>query len=185
MESLLGTTLLHDKGQVPTSSLQGGVVALYFSAHWCPPCKGFTPQFRKVYEYAKSKGRALDVIFVSSDRDENSFREYFATMPWHALPFSDRWRQQELNQRFGIRGIPSVVLLNSNGQLLDGSARGKVMDPGFTLTLPRCIDLAAAALPEPTETVPLLLRYRGTDYEIECEPSSLEDADPPLFSALG
>ncbi|CAE7353140.1 NGLY1 [Symbiodinium sp. CCMP2456] len=171
MEALLGTTLLHGTSQVATSSLQGGVVALYFSAGWCPPCKGFTPQFRKVYEHAKSKNRALDVVFVSSDRDEISFREYFAKMPWHALPFADRQRQQQLSAHFGIRGIPSVVLLNSSGQLLDASARGKVMEPGFVLSLPRSIDLASAALPEPSGALQLQLRYKGCEYDIECEPS--------------
>ncbi|CAE7404121.1 unnamed protein product [Symbiodinium sp. CCMP2592] len=171
MEALLGTTLLHGTAQVATSSLQGGVVALYFSAGWCPPCKGFTPQFRKVYEHAKSKNRAFDVVFVSGDRDETSFREYFGKMPWHALPFADRQRQQQLSAKFGIRGIPSVVLLSSSGQLLDASARGKVMESGFVLSLPRCIDLASAALSEPSGAVQLQLRYKGCEYDIECEPS--------------
>ena len=30
------------------------------------------------------------MIFVSSDRDEASFMEYFGEMPWLALDFSDR-----------------------------------------------------------------------------------------------
>ncbi|CAE7271238.1 unnamed protein product [Symbiodinium sp. CCMP2592] len=72
---------------------------------------------------------------------------------------------------FGIRGIPSVVLLNSSGQLLDDSARGKVMEPGFLLSLPRRIDLVSAALPEPTGSVHLRLRYKGREHDMECEPS--------------
>ena len=183
MEALLGKTLLHGKGEVATPSLQGGVVALYFSAGWCPPCKGFTPQFRKVYDHVKSKNRAFDVVFVSSDRDENSFREYFSTMPWHALPFSDRPRQQQLSTMFGVRGIPAVVLLDASGRLLDSNARGKVMDPGFPLSLPRCIDLAAAELPEPQGSVQLLLRHQGAEYDIECEPSALEKL--AIFGRLG
>ncbi len=26
------------------------IVAFYFSAHWCPPCRGFTPVLKKFYE---------------------------------------------------------------------------------------------------------------------------------------
>ena len=40
------------------------------------------------WEDLKAKG--LEVIFVSSDRDEASFMEYFGEMPWLALDFSER-----------------------------------------------------------------------------------------------
>ena len=50
MEALLGATLTSKTGEVTTSSIvsEGGVVALYFSAHWCPPCRGFTPKVTTV-----------------------------------------------------------------------------------------------------------------------------------------
>lgn len=42
-------------------------IGLYFSAHWCPPCRGFTPSLVTSYkEHLKDKG--LEIIFVSSDR---------------------------------------------------------------------------------------------------------------------
>ena len=28
--------------------------AYYFSAHWCPPCRGFTPQLVKFYNIVNS-----------------------------------------------------------------------------------------------------------------------------------
>lgn len=34
-------------------------VGLYFSAHWCPPCKGFTPELAKWYEAQTGPGGAL------------------------------------------------------------------------------------------------------------------------------
>ena len=163
-----------EKVEVHTSALRG-VVGVYFSAHWCGPCRNFTPQLRKVYERVRSKGRAFEVVFASSDRDEASFQEYFATMPWHALPFSDRGRQHYLSTLFQVRGIPSLVLLDAyTGRVLDQSARGKVMEPGFISTLPRVIDLEVAHLPEPGDTVPIVICYQGKKFELDCEPGFLE-----------
>jgi thiol-disulfide isomerase/thioredoxin len=64
---------------------------LYFSAHWCPPCRGFTPVLKKLYETKSDEdGKKLQIVFISSDRDENSFNEYFGEMPWIALKYNDR-----------------------------------------------------------------------------------------------
>ncbi|CAK9017172.1 unnamed protein product [Durusdinium trenchii] len=170
MELLLGQKVLHGGNEVATGSLHG-VIGVYFSAHWCGPCRSFTPQFRKVYERAKLKGKAFEVVFVSSDHDENSFKEYFSTMPWHAVPFADRSRQQQLSSLFQVRGIPFLGLLDAKGQVLDWNARSKVMEPGFISTLPRSVDLKAVELPQPCGPVAILIRYFGKEFEIECEPS--------------
>ena len=51
------------------------VVGVYFSAHWCPPCRGFTPQLAQLYKDVTAAGKKFGVVFVSSDRDEKSFQE--------------------------------------------------------------------------------------------------------------
>lgn len=71
---------------------EGNVVALYFSAHWCPPCRAFTPQLAAWYDKFKKteNGDKFEIIFVSSDRDSGSFKEYYKEMPWLALPYENR-----------------------------------------------------------------------------------------------
>ena len=68
--------------------LAGKYVALYFSAHWCLPCRYFTPVLTEIYKNLLEKGD-FEIVFISADRDEKSFEEYHHTMPWLALPFSD------------------------------------------------------------------------------------------------
>ncbi len=41
--------LLQPDGSPYTGSLNKAYVMLYFSAHWCPPCKRFTPVLSEWY----------------------------------------------------------------------------------------------------------------------------------------
>ena len=49
------------------------VVAVYFSAHWCPPCRQFAPALAQVYADMKAAGKKFEIVFVSSDQDESGF----------------------------------------------------------------------------------------------------------------
>ena len=70
---------------------EGKVVGIYFSAHWCPPCRGFTPALAKFYNAVKAgpNGDKFEIVFVSMDRDEKSFDGYFGEMPWHAIAYDN------------------------------------------------------------------------------------------------
>jgi nucleoredoxin len=43
----------NDKSLHPMSELDDKYLLLYFSAHWCPPCKQFTPKLSKAYSVLK------------------------------------------------------------------------------------------------------------------------------------
>ena len=83
-----------ERVEVETSTFgsEGYVVGLYFSAHWCPPCRAFTPKLADWYNKLKGGeiGEKFEIVFLSSDRDEKSFNEYFGEMPWHAVSYKDR-----------------------------------------------------------------------------------------------
>ena len=53
---IFGAELQSKSGTIETNSvLSGKHVMVYFSAHWCPPCRGFTPSLIKVRE--RERGR--------------------------------------------------------------------------------------------------------------------------------
>merc|ERR1712025_901542 len=80
----------------------------------------------------KSKG--LEVGFVSSDKDEDQFKDYFKEMPWLALDYEDRKRKEQLSTMFGVRGIPALVIVDKDGSVITKEGRGAVSnDPEGSL----------------------------------------------------
>jgi len=86
-------------------------------------------------------------VFVSSDRDEEAFKEYFASMPWLALPFAERDTKANLSKKFGVNdipapfytkavlskkfdfdGIPALIILDENGEVVNKDGRSCVME---------------------------------------------------------
>ncbi len=63
-------------------------------------------------------GASFHVVFCSSDSDSESFNEYYASMPWSAIPFGDS-RIQKLKDAAGIQGIPTLIFVDtSTGKIL-------------------------------------------------------------------
>jgi thiol-disulfide isomerase/thioredoxin len=90
----------------------------------CPPCRGFTPKLAEAYQKIKGAGHAFEIVFVSSDKSEQQFAEYFATMPWLAMPLAMRDLKAGLSQMFGVRGIPALILLDgATGELISKDGR--------------------------------------------------------------
>ena len=158
ISEILGSKLISQKGEtISTDSLAGKnkVLALYFSAHWCPPCRGFTPVLKEFYENVKSSenGNNFDIVFVSSDREESQFDEYFGEMPWKALPYAERdlkvstnciqslkyfedilvmllyFEKAKVSKKFKVSGIPTLVFLDAEtGKLITDEGRNIVGD---------------------------------------------------------
>lgn len=124
---MFGEQLLTKDGLKSTQEVLSGksAVGIYFSAHWCPPCRGFTPKLAAMYRN-DLEAKGFRIIFVSSDKDEKSFKDYHAEMPWAALPFENRSKKEELSSKYKVRGIPSFVILNPDGSTITTDGREAV-----------------------------------------------------------
>lgn len=127
-QNLFGDVVIDNAGnKLSTADLSKNVaVGIYFSAHWCPPCRGFTPQLAKSYNKLKEKG--FEIVFVSSDRDEKSFNDYHKEMPWLALPYELRDTKAALSKKFKVNGIPSLIILDNQGKIINGDGRTAVSE---------------------------------------------------------
>jgi len=108
------------------------IVGLYFSAHWCSPCRRFTPDLIRFYKDLAKAGESFEIIFVSFDREVSEMDEYMREtgMPWLALPFGDA-HKKTLGKIFSIRSIPSLIILDGNGNLITKDGRKDVSQLGL------------------------------------------------------
>lgn len=91
------------------------------------------------------KAKGLEIIFVSSDKDEVSWTEYLKEMPWKALPYSDRMKKKKLSKQFKVMGIPALVILDVNGELLAEDGKDMVLKDPTGVHFPwRCMDTLKA-----------------------------------------
>jgi len=125
---LVGEKLLNGQSLVSSADvLKDKLVALYFSAHWCPPCRQFTPEFARVYKSLASENKPFAVIFVSADQDTEAFTEYYGEQPWYAVPYDQQDQRDSLNEAFNIRGIPALLVLDKDGQVISKDGRSEIM----------------------------------------------------------
>mmetsp|Transcript_32020 Transcript_32020/g.96380 ORF Transcript_32020/g.96380 Transcript_32020/m.96380 type:complete len:391 (+) Transcript_32020:356-1528(+) len=132
-ELLSGPFVKGDGSEVAGAALANSHIAVYFSAHWCPPCRGFTPVLADVYKKCQAKdGIDFEVLFVSADKDEDAFKSYLGEMPWQAVPYKSK-ATKGLQAHFEVRGYPTVVMLgpsdaDGNREIVNGDARGAITD---------------------------------------------------------
>ena len=127
ISTLFGLLLASKSGLVSTGDTLAGKkhVMIYFSAHWCPPCRGFTPVLAEKFTKT-TEANGIAVVFASSDCDHGAFDEYYGEMPWLALPFSERDLKAKLGEKYVVCGMPCLVVLDDQGNLVSKEGRAEV-----------------------------------------------------------
>lgn len=102
------------------------VIGLYFSAHWCVPCRKFAPALVAFYNKHAAAHPEFEILFVSNDKTapamEGHMRE--VQMPWPALNFDKVSGNAALNKYAGS-GIPCLVVVDENGKVIFDTYAGQ------------------------------------------------------------
>ncbi|XP_014206907.1 nucleoredoxin-like [Copidosoma floridanum] len=145
--------------------------AVYFSAHWCPPCKAFTPQLIDTYQRIRERGHNFEVIFVSSDRSEESYKTYTDTMPWLRIPFNQEDRRQKLARALDVQAIPTLVVLDPRDNIITLEGRTEILEDPDGLNFPwtsRLVNILTEKYATSLHDAPAIILFvEGEDCEIQ------------------
>ena len=132
VEELFGTTPVLSKGGPvnPVDAFKGAkLIGIYFSMHNCPPCRQFTPVFAELYKEINESEKVIEVIFLSGDKTQEEYDEYYGEMPWLALPKGDS-RLPPIAKKFEVRGVPRLIILKPDGTVLEQNGVQKILMEG-------------------------------------------------------
>jgi peroxiredoxin len=116
--------LTPEGSQVQLSDFRGRYLLLDFWASWCPPCRRENPNLVKTYRLFKDKG--FEIFAVSLDRDRDDWVKAIQDDELSWIHVSDlKFWDCEPAKLYGIRGIPSNVLIGPDGIILANNLEGE------------------------------------------------------------
>lgn len=103
---------------VKLSDLRGRPVVINFWATWCPPCRAELPAFNKVAADLDGKIAFMMVDLTDGGRETVERASKFVAQEGYTFPvYFDT--EYEGAAAYGIRSIPTTVLVNSDGTISD------------------------------------------------------------------
>jgi len=111
-----------DGRAVDIAQLKGKVVLIDFWATWCGPCVGEVPHVKETYEKLHDKG--FEIVGLSFDESKDALETFVKEkgMAWPQY-FDGKGWQNKFGQQFGINSIPTMWLVDKQGNLRDMNAR--------------------------------------------------------------
>lgn len=101
-------------GAVQLAKLTGKVVYVDFWASWCGPCRQSFPWMNEMQ--AKYGARGLQIVGINVDAKSADAKTFLAATPARfAIAFDP---QGATPRQYGIKGMPSSVLIGPDGKVL-------------------------------------------------------------------
>jgi peroxiredoxin len=102
-----------DGSSTSRASLEGRPLLLVFWNTWCPNCMRELPEVNRLAEEFGPRGLAVLAINTAMNDSERKARAYWEKVGYGFPVGFDR--DFEIGQAFGIRGVPTIFLVDSKG----------------------------------------------------------------------
>src|SRR5690606_31430035 len=111
---------------VKLSDHKGKYLLVDFWASWCGPCRRENPNLVKAWQKYKDKG--FDVFGVSLDRKKENWVKAIKDdqLTWTQVSDLKFWNS-EAAKLYGVRAIPSNVLLSPDGTIIAKNLTGEAL----------------------------------------------------------
>lgn len=118
-------TLPDAKGnEVTMSTVKGKIKIIDFWASWCGPCRLNNPALKALYEEYHPKG--LEIIGVSLDTNKANWEKAIEKdgLTWINVSSLKGWNC-DVVRLYNITGVPSVLVLDENNNIIATGLRGE------------------------------------------------------------
>eukprot|EP01059_Diplonema_ambulator_P012427 TRINITY_DN2273_c2_g1_i1.p1 TRINITY_DN2273_c2_g1~~TRINITY_DN2273_c2_g1_i1.p1 ORF type:complete len:166 (+),score=27.41 TRINITY_DN2273_c2_g1_i1:13-510(+) len=108
------------------------VIGLFYGARLCAACRDAMGKLAQCYNQLAVKNHLmLEIVFISSDKDEADFKEFTRTMPWYSVQYKGPARAV-LQEAFKVSLMPTIIFLNACGDVLTRDGRVLVQSDSHT-----------------------------------------------------
>lgn len=120
VQSIAGKTL-------SPADYKGKVLLIDFWATWCGPCVMEMPNVKSVYGKYHDKG--FEIVGISLDQSREKLDGYIAQQEivWPQY-FDGKWWNNDVAVMYGIKSIPTTVLIDRKGKIRYKTLRGKQLE---------------------------------------------------------
>ncbi len=116
------------------SALKDNYIVVIFGASWCPKCPSELLKISQLYNKWRNLG--AEVVFVSLDEDEKTFRSFTKIFPFVSVCDYEKWDSPTVKGYF-VFATPTIFLLDNKREILLRPNSVSQLDAWFDWNLSR------------------------------------------------